>query len=291
MEEFPDMGSFLEHVSLVMEANDADTAERVSLMTLHAAKGLEFDTAFLPGWEEGLFPSPRSLDESGRAGLEEERRLAHVGLTRARRRAKIYFASNRRIHGMWNSTVPSRFIDELPEDAVEVTEAPANFSYGPSRFDRMQQPFSGSSYATPGWQRAQNRAAMGEGGSRDTGYGAGDGNGRGGFGDGGNRGGFEDAGGTPFPGVRRGWGSGSSGASPGFGRNREGKPPRGPVLIEGELVAKSTGTPSAYASGTRVFHQKFGPGTVALVDGNKLTVDFDKAGRKMVLDSFVQGAG
>jgi DNA helicase-2/ATP-dependent DNA helicase PcrA len=289
MEEFPDMASFLEHVSLVMEANDGDTSERVSLMTLHAAKGLEFDTVFLPGWEEGLFPSPRSLDESGRAGLEEERRLAHVGLTRARRRAKIYFASNRRIHGMWNSTVPSRFIDELPEDAVEVTEAPANFSYGPSRFDRMQQPFSGSSYATPGWQRAQaNRAAMGEGGSRDAGYGAGgrDGGGGDGFGDGGNRGGFEDAGGTPFPGVRRGWGSAGSG--PGFGRNREGKPPRGPVLIEGELVAKSTGTPAAYAAGARVFHQKFGPGTVALVDGNKLTVDFDKAGRKMVLDSFVQ---
>jgi DNA helicase-2/ATP-dependent DNA helicase PcrA len=293
MEEFPDMGAFLEHVSLVMEANDADTSERVSLMTLHAAKGHEFDTVFLPGWEEGLFPSPRSLDESGQAGLEEERRLAHVGLTRARRRAKIYFSSNRRIHGMWNATVPSRFIDDLPEAAVEVTEAPANFSYGPSRFDRMQQPFASSSYGTPGWQRAQaNRAAMGEGGSRDTSFGMGDDEGgRGGRGD---RGGFEDAGGgdTPFPGVRRGWGSGAGGAGAAFGSaRREGKPPRGPVLIEGELVAKSTGTPSAYAIGARVFHQKFGPGTVAGVDGNKLTVDFDKAGRKMVLDSFVQGAG
>src|SRR5215203_2442906 len=250
MEEFPDMGAFLEHVSLVMEANDSDTSERVSLMTLHAAKGLEFDTVFLPGWEEGLFPSPRSLDESGQAGLEEERRLAHVGLTRARRRAKIYFASNRRIHGMWNSTVPSRFIDELPEAAVEVTEAPANFSYGPSRFDRMQQPFAGSSYATPGWQRAQaNRAAMGAGGSRDTTYGMADDR------YGGERGGFEDSGTTPFPGVRRGWGSGQPGG--GFGRHREGKPPRGPVLLEGELVAKSTGAPSAYAVGARVFHQKF----------------------------------
>ena len=115
MEEFPDLQSFLEHVSLVMEANESDTAERVSLMTLHAAKGLEFDTVFLPGWEEGLFPNQRALDESGRAGLEEERRLAHVGITRARRRAKIYFASNRRIHGLWNSTVPSRFVDDLPE--------------------------------------------------------------------------------------------------------------------------------------------------------------------------------
>ena len=100
MEEFPDLGAFLEHVSLVMEMTDNDTAERVSIMTLHGAKGLEFDTVFLPGWEEGLFPNQRALDESGRAGLEEERRLAYVGLTRARRRAKIYFASNRRIHGM-----------------------------------------------------------------------------------------------------------------------------------------------------------------------------------------------
>src|SRR3712207_2799080 len=168
MEEFPDLQSFLEHVSLVMEANDGDTSERVSLMTLHAAKGLEFDTVFLPGWEEGLFPNQRALDESGRAGLEEERRLAHVGLTRARKRAKIYFASNRRIHGLWNSTVPSRFIDDLPETNVEVVEAPANFSYGGgyggSRFDRMQ-PFSGSSYQTPGWQRAQaHRASPDDGG-------------------------------------------------------------------------------------------------------------------------------
>src|SRR5918993_108597 len=152
MEEFPDMAAFLEHVALVMEANEGETGDRVSLMTLHAAKGLEFDTVFLPGWEEGLFPNQRALDESGRAGLEEERRLAHVGITRAKRRAKIYFASNRRIHGLWNSTLPSRFVDELPEDAVEVAEASAPHSHGfhggGSRFDSMQ-PF-GSSYTTPG---------------------------------------------------------------------------------------------------------------------------------------------
>ena len=101
----------------------AEGEQAVNIMTLHSAKGLQSDTVFLPGWEEGLFPHQRSLDESGRAGLEEERRLAHVGLTRARKRAKIYFATNRRIHGMWTSTLPSRFLDELPEEHVEVTEA------------------------------------------------------------------------------------------------------------------------------------------------------------------------
>jgi DNA helicase II / ATP-dependent DNA helicase PcrA len=259
MEEFPDMAAFLEHVSLVMEQNDSDTQDRVSLMTLHAAKGLEFDTVFLPGWEEGLFPNQRALDESGRAGLEEERRLAHVGLTRARRKAKIYFASNRRLHGMWNATVPSRFVDDLPEAHVELTEAPAQFAYGGygggSRFDRMQ-PFAASSYATPGWQRAQqNRAAQG--------------------GDEFSQGGFADDGG-----YRRG-----------FSRTGGRGGQRGPLLIEGELVAKSTGAESGFATGQRVFHQKFGPGTIAAIDGNKLTVDFDKAGRKMVLDSFVERAG
>ena len=128
-------------------------------MTLHSAKGLEFDTVFLPGWEEGLFPHQRSLDESGRAGLEEERRLAHVGLTRARKRAKIYFATNRRIHGMWTSTMPSRFLDELPEADVEVKEPAGGAGgfgmsgYGASRFDEMNS--FGSNYTTPGWQRAQ----------------------------------------------------------------------------------------------------------------------------------------
>jgi DNA helicase-2/ATP-dependent DNA helicase PcrA len=251
LDEFPDLPSFLEHVSLVMDADSGDGGARVSIMTLHAAKGLEFDTVFLPGWEEGLFPSQRALDENGRAGLEEERRLAHVGLTRARKRLKLYFASNRRIHGLWQSSLPSRFIDELPEDHVEVVQAPTAYGqggYGASRFERMES--FGSSYQTPGWQRAQeNKAKFGSGGSSS---------------------GFSDAG-------QRGFGSGG-------GRQR------GPVLIEGELTAKSTGT-SAFDPGARVFHVKFGPGSVASVDGNKLTVDFDKAGRKMVLDSFVQKAG
>src|SRR5205085_1269609 len=119
---------------------------------------------FLPGWEEGLFPHQRTLDDQGRAGLEEERRLAHVGLTRARRRAKIYFATNRRMHGMWQSNIPSRFLDELPEAHVEVTESKGGFggyggNYGASRFDEMTH--FGSSYGTPGWRRAQRNAARG----------------------------------------------------------------------------------------------------------------------------------
>ena len=238
MEEFPDLGAFLEHISLVMDAADGGGGAKVSIMTLHAAKGLEFETVFLPGWEEGLFPHQRSLDESGRAGLEEERRLAYVGVTRAKRRAKIYFATNRRIHGLWQTTIPSRFLDELPEAHVTVTEAANGNAYGgyaQSRFANIDQ-FT-SPYATPGWQRAQKRQ--------------------------------ED--------ENRGGGFGGAAAR------------RGPLQIEGELVAKSS-VGSSFSKGMRVFHQKFGGGAIANVDGNKLTVDFDKAGRKMVLESFIQPA-
>src|SRR5499427_9130440 len=171
MEEFENLQGFLEHISLVMDRDSAESEQAVNIMTLHSAKGLEFDCVFLPGWEEGLFPHQRSLDESGRAGLEEERRLAHVGLTRARKLAKIYFATNRRIHGLWTSTVPSRFLDELPEVHVEVKEAAGGAGrfgmsgYGASRFDEMNA--FGSGYTTPGWQRAQAR--KGRGGFYDNG--------------------------------------------------------------------------------------------------------------------------
>ena len=144
MEEFENLQGFLEHISLVMDRDGGAEDEAVSLMTLHSAKGLEFDNVFLPGWEEGLFPSQRTLDEQGRAGLEEERRLAHVGLTRARRRAKLYFATNRRIHGTWSTTIPSRFLDELPAANVEITESKGGSGwggsggYGPSRFDNVE---------------------------------------------------------------------------------------------------------------------------------------------------------
>jgi DNA helicase II / ATP-dependent DNA helicase PcrA len=240
MGEYDSLAAFLEHVSLVMDAEGGASDEAVSIMTLHSAKGLEFDTVYLPGWEEGLFPSQRTVDESGKAGLEEERRLAYVGLTRARKRAKIWFVANRRAHGLWQSTVPSRFLDDLPEEHVDVSE-PASYGgygaggmggYGASRFDNME-PFN-SAYRTPGWQRAQQ-----------------------------NRG-------TADP------------------RSRV---EREPVTIEGELVARSVvGGTARFSAGNRVFHQKFGPGTVVTVDGNKLTVDFDKAGQKRVVDSFVEAA-
>ena len=154
MEEFENLQGFLEHISLVMDRDGGAADEAVSLMTLHSAKGLEFDNVFLPGWEEGLFPSQRTLDEQGRAGLEEERRLAHVGLTRARRRAKLYFATNRRIHGTWSTTIPSRFLDELPSANVEITESKGGSGwggsggYGPSRFDNVES--FGSSYTHAG---------------------------------------------------------------------------------------------------------------------------------------------
>jgi DNA helicase II / ATP-dependent DNA helicase PcrA len=259
MEEFENLQGFLEHIALVMDRDGGVDDDAVSLMTLHSAKGLEFDNVFLPGWEEGLFPSQRTLDEQGRAGLEEERRLAHVGLTRARRRAKLYFATNRRIHGTWTTTIPSRFLDELPAADVEITESKGGSGwggsggYGPSRFDNVES--FGSSYTTPGWQRAQaNRGRSGQA-----------------------RGGLNEDQST-FSSTRGEFGGG-------FARSK-----RAPLTIEGELVAKSTGTVSEYALDDRVFHQKFGYGRVLRIDGNKLTIAFDKAGEKKVVDSFVERA-
>jgi DNA helicase-2/ATP-dependent DNA helicase PcrA len=269
MEEFENLQGFLEHISLVMDRDGGAEEEAVSLMTLHSAKGLEFENVFLPGWEEGLFPSQRTLDEQGRAGLEEERRLAHVGLTRARRRAKLYFATNRRIHGTWSTTIPSRFLDELPSANVEITESKGGSGwggsggYGPSRFDNVES--FGSSYTTPGWQRAQANRNRGQSGRGQA------------------RGGFEESQ-SSFSGSRGDAGSrGDTFSGGGFSRNK-----RGPMVIEGELVAKSTGTVSEFSLDDRVFHQKFGYGNVVKIDGNKLTIAFEKAGEKKVVDSFVE---
>jgi DNA helicase-2/ATP-dependent DNA helicase PcrA len=263
MEEFENLQGFLEHISLVMDRDGGAEDDAVSLMTLHSAKGLEFDNVFLPGWEEGLFPSQRTLDEQGRAGLEEERRLAHVGITRARRRAKLYFATNRRIHGTWSTTIPSRFLDELPAHNVEITESKGGSGwggsggYGPSRFDNVES--FGSSYSTPGWQRAQANRARNANGGRGGGQAGG---------------GFNESQ-SPF----------SSSRSDAYGGSRT---KRGPMTIEGELIAKSTGTTSDFTLDDRVFHQKFGYGQVVKIDGNKLTIAFEKAGEKKVVDSFVE---
>jgi DNA helicase-2/ATP-dependent DNA helicase PcrA len=278
MDEFENLQGFLEHISLVMDNEKAAEADAVNIMTLHAAKGLEFNTVFLPGWEEGVFPNQRALDDQGRAGLEEERRLGHVGITRARRRAKIYFATNRRVHGLWQTNIPSRFLDELPEENVEVTESQGGFGgyggYGASRFDATTS--FGSNYSTPGWQRAQAK--------RD-------------------RNGFSDNADDDYePDRASGSDEDLSHLSPtGRGRSSEARSGEGqqrsgsggsnrrlPLTIEGELVAKSTGTVSAFTPGDRVFHQKFGNGNVTAIDGNKLTIQFDKAGEKRVVDSFVE---
>ncbi len=124
MAEFENLAGFLEHVGLVMDNAAEAGGDMVNLMTLHSAKGLEFDTVFLPGWEDGLFPSQRAMEEGGLAALEEERRLAYVGLTRARRRGYVSFAANRRIHGQWQSAIRSRFVDELPAEQVEYAAEP-----------------------------------------------------------------------------------------------------------------------------------------------------------------------
>ena len=174
LENFENLQGFLEHVSLIMDNESEDSEEKISIMTLHAAKGLEFSAVFLPGWEDGLFPSQRSMDESGLKGLEEERRLAYVGITRAEEICTISFASNRRVYGQWQSSMPSRFIDELPEDHVEVLTPPGLYGggYGAAGMSASANPAAqemmGSDlhekaskanvYNSPGWRRLQSRS-------------------------------------------------------------------------------------------------------------------------------------
>jgi DNA helicase-2/ATP-dependent DNA helicase PcrA len=236
MGAFESLSAYLEHVSLVMDLDRGAGEDAVQIMTLHSAKGLEFPLVFLPGWEEGVFPSQRSLDESGSKGLEEERRLAYVGLTRAREEARIIFAANRQVYGRWTSQLPSRFVDELPAANVEASSETGYYGGGPGLREgptRWDETNYGSGYDSPGWRRAQAR--------------------------------------------------GYAGGPPGRTQVIEG---------EGRLVAVSDpDSPSAYARGDRVFHQKFGYGRVTAVEGNKLTVAFDAAGEKRVIDSFLTPAG
>jgi DNA helicase II / ATP-dependent DNA helicase PcrA len=152
--EFENLMGFLEHVSLVMENDQNAGDDVISIMTLHAAKGLEFDIVFLPGWEDGMFPNQRALDESGRAGLEEERRLAYVGLTRARRYAIISAAANRRVYNQWVSSLPSRFIDELPAEHIE-RDAPEGLG---ASYLQTPEFSGGQGMASGGYQSTKSRA-------------------------------------------------------------------------------------------------------------------------------------
>ncbi len=199
--DFESLDGFLDHVALVMENESDTTSDRVNLMTLHGAKGLEFDTVFLPGWEEGIFPNQRSVDENGDKGLEEERRLAYVGLTRARRRAIISHAQSRRIYANWQSSIPSRFLDELPEEHVKRS--------GSGEYRREARISAASAFSS-----------------------------------------------TAFPVIAR-----------------------KPQIID---------VTEAVKVGARVFHQKFGYGTVMASDDGRLDIEFDKAGEKRVLDRYVE---
>ena len=234
MEEYDTLGDFLEHVSLVMDNERANDGEKVTIMTMHAAKGLEFDHVFLPGWEEGVFPSQRAIDEGGLASLEEERRLAYVAITRAKRRCSIFHAANRRIYGQWTSSIPSRFIEELPEEHVKSeTTMTGGASLWRANWSESDDPFAHvssnrpdrSGARGPGWQRALS---------------------------------------TKY----------------------DATPKR--IAEPGRSAASFAAKPrSDIADGARVFHDKFGYGTVTGQEGNKLTIDFEKAGEKRVLDSFV----
>ncbi|WP_288937821.1 UvrD-helicase domain-containing protein [uncultured Sphingomonas sp.] len=231
MEEYESLGAFLEHVSLVMDNEGGAQDPQVTIMTIHAAKGLEFDTVFLAGWEEGLFPSQRSLDEGGTKSLEEERRLAYVAITRARRLAVILHAANRRIYGQWTSSIPSRFVGELPPEHVDSeTTMSGGESLWRANWSERADPFADVARGTgrgPGWQRA---------------------------------------------------------AGSGFGFTTQ--PTR---IVESRTSAVSLGSKgrSDLSTGMRVFHQKFGYGAIAEIEGNKLEIDFESAGRKRVMDSFV----
>ena len=231
MEEYETLGDFLEHVSLVMDNEAAANEAKVTIMTIHAAKGLEFEKVFLVGWEEGVFPSQRALDEGGLNSLEEERRLAYVAITRARQSATILHAANRRIYGQWTSSIPSRFVGELPADNVEhETTMSGGASLWQANWSERADPFADVARGTgrgPGWQRAASVNSS-----------------------------FSTA-------------------------------PQRIVEARGPAISLGNKGRDDLALGQRVFHTKFGYGIIAEIEGNKLEIDFESAGRKRVLDSFV----
>ena len=223
MSGFDNLSGFLEHISLVMDGDNEAEAGEVSLMTLHAAKGLEFEAVFLPGWEEGMFPSQRSIDELGLSGLEEERRLAYVGITRAKKRLFITFAANRQIHGLWQGSIPSRFISELPKKIIN-ENIEGNLGADASSYNQIDFDLSSnnSSYG-PGFIRAKQNGI------------------------------------------------------------------KSLNVYKNSKFEKSLSDPNLNLSvGQRVFHQKFGMGLIIYSDGDKLNINFDKAGEKKVVSSFVK---
>ncbi len=258
MAEFENLAGFLEHIALVMNNDQNDTDEKITLMTLHAAKGLEFDTVFLPGWEEGIFPSQRTLDETGINGLEEERRLAYVGMTRARKKSHIYFAGNRQIYGQWQSSLPSRFIEDLPEEHIDVEAAQGLYSTRPQHgwghasensddqvYDAMSTDNTRVGYG-PGWQRSQQNNHYAQH-SAETTYQA-------------------------------------------YGPKKRYSAIEGRHKKSSQAHDDTAKTVSQFAVGERVFHEKFGYGTVKDMDGNKLLVSFEKAGSKRIVDRFIKPA-
>jgi DNA helicase-2/ATP-dependent DNA helicase PcrA len=253
LEAFETITAFLEHVSLVMDADKGDEGEMVSLMTLHAAKGLEFDVVFLPGWEEGLFPHPRAMEGEGRAGLEEERRLAYVGLTRAKRRAHVLHAANRRLFNQWQSSVPSRFVEEIPADNVELIAGPGLYPGLNAREDGLAEPADVHDF-----EPRQRRPWRETYGARNAGANGGNGSTRNGQ-----------------------W------EKPQWERPRDMRPHMAPTPKAPPRPATSG---AGFKTGERIFHQKFGYGKVTAVDGNKLEIAFEKAGSKKVLDTFVERA-
>ncbi|MEO7635726.1 MAG: UvrD-helicase domain-containing protein [Sphingomicrobium sp.] len=246
MEEYDSLGGFLEHVSLVMDNDAQNQGDRVTIMTIHAAKGLEFDTIYLPGWEEGVFPSQRAMDEGGNASLEEERRLAYVAITRARRKATILHAANRRIYGQWTSSIPSRFLAELPKPHIEEeTTMTGGESLWRAQWSERSDPFAHlgpaqamrASSRGPGFQRAVTDERSSRAGSRGA------------------------------------W------ATP------------APLEVKASAISLGNAGRTDLALGQRVFHGKFGYGVIEVIEGNKLEIEFEKAGRKRVLDSFVSAEG
>ncbi|APG63008.1 DNA helicase II [Sphingorhabdus lutea] len=259
MEDYETLGDFLEHVSLVMDNDNAASDRSVTIMTIHAAKGLEFKNLFLVGWEEGVFPSQRAMDEGGLASLEEERRLAYVAITRARENCTIFHAANRRIYGQWTSSIPSRFIDELPDEHIEMQQSNAGgASLWRANWSENEDPFKHLSAANatragargPGWQRA---ALASNNASDNKSY------------------------------------SPASSGSGGTLRDSDFYRPLPRVKETGRSAASyAQKGRSDVAIGMRVFHEKFGYGEILEIEGNKLEIEFEHGGSKRVMDSFIK---